>query len=329
MRHQGGLSPFGRGRGHLVLARGAPNRNCPTRLPRRGLRRRGHRQIEPDRRDRWEHRSSSPRRRPDPAEHVLTVNDRTPPARAQRERPSTPRTWRHGPGYAQTITNRPANAAPARPATAIGGSQTPWAPPLWPRPAQRTPATSEPAPTSGFSPWKEESHCCGGTLNPGRGLAHAHQRRRPRRRPLRPTRSRTGHAPYRPPSRRPRIRRPLRPHPSRLTTTRPGNPDNPDITSGAATHLLFSDQIRKWDEAATERPRGIRWWSSCPYAVSAEANRPGERVVVSGVDGEFDLLRCERGIHTDLLHTRHRRHLGGLHAEAVSYLGKGRHRRSR
>lgn len=51
--------------------------------------------------------------------------------------------------------------------------------------------------------------------------------------------------------------------------------------------------------------------------------------MIGGVDGEFDLLRSERCIDTQLFHARDRSHLGGLHAEAVCDLCKGRHKRSR
>jgi hypothetical protein len=60
--------------------------------------------------------------------------------------------------------------------------------------------------------------------NTTRGLAHPHRQRRlprPRRRLLRPTRPRNGHAPHHPPSQRPGLHRPLRPHPSPPDPTHP------------------------------------------------------------------------------------------------------------
>jgi len=58
-----------------------------------------------------------------------------------------------------------------------------------------------------------------------------------------------GHAPHRPPSQRARVHRPLRPDPGSVTTPPRAQRDKHQITPGAATHPLFSDQFSRVGEA--------------------------------------------------------------------------------
>ena len=99
-------------------------------------------------------------------------------------------------------------------------------------------------PTPRPSAWEKESPCRDRTLDPGRGVAHAHQQRRlprSRRRLLRPARSRTRHAPHHPPGQLLGLHGALRPHPGRLTTHTTSTQRQTKSPGGA--HLTsFSDQ---------------------------------------------------------------------------------------